>query len=88
MEYLDLPFTAKQKVQAYTQQSQQAQQDAQNKEYELKTRELDVKEAEAVAKIDLGKAKMLADMIIKREERERKAEVEAEKAAKIAQGGQ
>ena len=82
MEYLDLPFTAKQKVQAYTQQNQQAQQDAQDKEYGLKTRELDVKEAEAIAKIDLGKAKILADMIIKREEGERKAKEIASKSNK------
>jgi hypothetical protein len=87
MEYLDLPFTAKQQVQAYTQQNQQAQQAIQQQEFELKKRELEIKETEALAKVDLGKAKIIADMVIKKEEGDRKTEAEAVKAAKVAQGG-
>ena len=43
LEYVDLPFTAKQRVKAQWEQMQAAEKEAADREYELKVRELDLK---------------------------------------------
>ena len=47
LEYVDLPFSAKQRVKTQWEQQQAAQKEAADREYELKLRELDIKSYQA-----------------------------------------
>jgi len=47
LDYVDLPFTAKQRVKMQWEQQQEAQKEAADREYELKLKELDIKSQQA-----------------------------------------
>lgn len=47
LDYVDLPFTAKQRVKAQWEASQAAEKEAKDREYELKLKELDIKSKQA-----------------------------------------
>lgn len=82
MEYSNIPFSAKQRVQAHNQMMIQMQQQAQQQELALKVRELDIKEMLARAKIEEVGVKEKAEENRVREARNRPKETVAKPKSK------